>query len=147
MQTPGKRAVTLVCGPPAAGKSTWVNAHLQPGDLVVCHDQLAQQAGSPHPHDHSWLHGQDARYAWAALVDDVAAAPTIRAWVIRCAAIRGHRESLAERLQARVIVINPGIAETMRRATQDGRSPRVYRDIERWFAEYTPSPLDVVVDT
>ncbi|MFC3238240.1 HNH endonuclease, partial [Streptomyces nitrosporeus] len=44
--------VTLVCGPPCSGKTTYVRDRAQGGDLVVDWDALAQALGSPHPWDH-----------------------------------------------------------------------------------------------
>jgi predicted kinase len=37
--------VTLVCGPPAAGKTTWVNAHKRPGDTVISLDECKARVG------------------------------------------------------------------------------------------------------
>jgi len=37
--------VTLICGPPAAGKTTWVDAHKQPGDTVISLDDCKVHVG------------------------------------------------------------------------------------------------------
>jgi 5-methylcytosine-specific restriction protein A len=37
--------VTLVCGPPAAGKSTWVNKRRKPGDTVISLDDCKARVG------------------------------------------------------------------------------------------------------
>lgn len=39
--------VTLVSGPPGAGKSTWIREHRTPGAVVVDFDALAVALGSP----------------------------------------------------------------------------------------------------
>lgn len=44
----------VVLGPPAAGKSTWVNERAAPGDIVIDYDRLALALTSPSadPHGH-----------------------------------------------------------------------------------------------
>lgn len=139
------RSVTLVCGPPCSGKSQLVAGMASTGDVIVCHDELAQQAGSRRSHDHGPVHRDAARGAWEALVDEVAAADVIRAWVIRTAPGAGERAALAERLRAtRVIVLCPPVHVLRRRAAQDGRSRRTYGLIERWWSRYTPAAGDEV---
>jgi 5-methylcytosine-specific restriction enzyme A len=42
---PSAIPVTLVCGPPAAGKTTWVNSRLTSADIVVCLDECRLSVG------------------------------------------------------------------------------------------------------
>lgn len=44
----------VVIGPPAAGKSTWVNERARPGDIVIDYDRIANALTSIHatPHGH-----------------------------------------------------------------------------------------------
>lgn len=46
--------VTVVTGPPAAGKTTFVRENAKPGDVVIDYDALAVALQLPgaHPHDH-----------------------------------------------------------------------------------------------
>lgn len=44
--------ITLVVGPPAGGKSTYVDEHRQPGDMVIDFDRMAEALGSGTTHDH-----------------------------------------------------------------------------------------------
>ena len=37
--------VTLVCGPPAAGKTTYVPEHAKPGDVIIELDACIEAAG------------------------------------------------------------------------------------------------------
>lgn len=42
-----KKKLTIVCGPPAAGKSTYVRTHAKPDDLVIDIDEIAREYGMP----------------------------------------------------------------------------------------------------
>ncbi len=42
---PSVLPLTIVCGPPAAGKSTYIEAHRRPGDVVVDLDVIINEAG------------------------------------------------------------------------------------------------------
>ncbi|MER7076620.1 hypothetical protein [Saccharopolyspora kobensis] len=44
--------VTVIAGPPCAGKTTYARTHARPGELVVDFDLLAAALGSPDSHDH-----------------------------------------------------------------------------------------------
>lgn len=138
------RRVTLVCGPPCAGKSTYVT---QPGDALVCLDWYAQVAGSPRQHGHAEPHLQAARAAYAAAV---AALPKHdgTAWVIRCAPEAEARARLAEAIGADlVVVLMPPVHVTIARARRDHRSRHVQRVIARWYWRYTPRAGDVVIES
>lgn len=47
--------LTVVIGPPAGGKSTWVRERAKPGDIVIDFDLLACALTGPggDPHDHT----------------------------------------------------------------------------------------------
>ena len=85
--------ITLVIGPPSAGKTTYVAKHRSPDDLVVDYDRIAEALGSDVSHGHS-----DAIHA------SVMAA--------RNAILRSLREGKAQTKQAWIISANPR-AETM----------------------------------
>jgi len=142
-----QRYVVLVCGPPCAGKSTWVAHHAQPGDLILDHDYLAQQAGSPHTHAHSKHHHDLAAARFDELCEQVHRSDTGRAYVIRCAANPNDRRQLAERIRAdRVVVLIPPFGVTLRRAS--GHRPKQAIDaIYRWYRLYQPTDLDETVAT
>lgn len=58
---PAQRDIVLVAGPPCAGKTTYVEANAQPGDLVLDRDTLGATAyrraldGLPHHHGRAWV--------------------------------------------------------------------------------------------
>lgn len=59
-------------------------------------------------------------------------------WVIRAAARPRQRARLAEAWQAPVYVLNPGKAECLRRARDNGRPTGTSRSISEWYFRYCP---------
>lgn len=129
------RTVTLVCGPPCSGKTTYVAQHAQPGDTVVDFDHIAVELGS----DVDWMHdpdiAHDAELETLARIDDIAAdqSPTLTAWIIRSAADHDARAHLAAHLDAHVVVLDPGQDECLRRAARDARPSGTRRAINTWY--------------
>ncbi|MCM2390183.1 AAA family ATPase [Streptomyces albipurpureus] len=142
LATPTK--VTLVCGPPCSGKTTYVRERAAAGDLVVDWDALAQALGSPHPHHHPSAltpfvaEARDAVIARLARRHDVA-----RAWLIATAPRDADRRRLAPEGVA-VVVLATAEDECVRRARHDGRPDGTIDAIESWWrihrADQTASP-------
>lgn len=125
--------VTLVCGPPCSGKTTWVRDRAQPGDLVVDWDTLAQALGSPHPWDHPTALTPfiaEARDAVTARLSRSHNAE--RAWIIATAPRDADRRRLAPD-GAHVVVLATEEAECVRRARQDNRPAGTIEAIESWW--------------
>lgn len=104
--------VVLVCGPPCAGKSTYVRAHAQHGDVVLDQDIVGAQA---------------MRRALAALPPAQGTA-----WVIRSAPGAAKRAALAKQLHAEVVLLMPGVEELMARAKRRTDARRAIRSIKSW---------------
>lgn len=140
------RQVVLVCGPPCAGKSTWVAQRIEPDDIVVDFDILARRLGS----DRKWCHRRsvaDAAERWAQdLMDRVALLSGGRAWVIRTAPEPWRRVELARRLKAdRVLVLKPPLSLLVTRALSRPVPRETTKAILRWLDRYGPSPVDELV--
>jgi len=86
--------ITLVCGPPCAGKNTYVRERAVPGDLVLDLDAIKQALGCPATHDVDApaLHPL-ALDAWHAVADRLLSGThdVRRAWVIASAPTRADR--------------------------------------------------------
>ncbi len=140
------RQVTLVCGPPCGGKTRFVGQHAGTGDVIVCTDRLARDAGSPNAHEHHPRFYDAARPAFQRLVDEVGGRDDVKAWVIRCAPTRHERALLAVRLRAtRTVLLVPTLQVALGRAHRSGRDPRIVGAIHHWYRRYEPARGDEVL--
>jgi hypothetical protein len=125
------RTVTLVTGPPCAGKTTWVRAHAGPDDLALDRDAI------DHPHPER---------EFRRLADRIAHSTAGTAWVIRSVPRRADREALATRLRAdRVVLLLPDLDTLLDRAKHRPNPTREISAVRAWLSRYEPSPLDEVL--
>lgn len=123
-------AITVVTGPPCAGKSTYVATHRDPGDVVIDFDVIAQAFGSS-GHDHSPVHVAMAQDAWRSAVT---LAPMLGApvWIVHAQPGAGALRNY-QRWGARVLVLDPGEAVVRERAARERPAVSV-RFIDRWYS-------------
>ena len=143
--------VTLVCGPPGAGKSRLVATRRAAADVVVDLDQIkAELSGLSLYHaGDKWvrpaLAERDRRLA------ELARASKGRAWVIVSAPRAEQRESWSEALHADlVLVLRPPPHVCRERILADDRRPREAKRVschalQRWHREYRVRPGDRVL--
>ncbi|GAA1790404.1 hypothetical protein GCM10009795_040120 [Nocardioides hankookensis] len=135
--------ITLVCGPPCAGKTTHVRANAQPGDLVLDVDRLAQQCGSDRTHNHKQTFRDQAEVLMESYLDELEAAEHTDAWVIRTCPDPDDRAELAARIHAdEVIVLIEDQALLLQRALERHSPEHTIRIINWWFKVYEPSDVD-----
>jgi len=113
--------VRLICGPPAAGKTTYVRAHAAPDDIVIDLDEIAREHGFARHRPASitapLLEERNARLA--ALANEP---PQRVAWFIICAPSASLRRWWADMLDVLpddVIVLTPPEDELRRRIMAD----------------------------
>lgn len=133
--------VTLVCGPPAAGKSTWAEARAGTGDRVIDLDVICRSLGSRSSHDHPRHIKRMAERVRRSL-EERAAETDGETYVIRCLPDPAARAATAERLGARVVVLAVPADEAIGRARADGRPEWTGQAIRDWWDRYEPSPVD-----
>ena len=139
--------VTLVCGPPGSGKTTYVREHARPGDLIVDVDALWSAVSGL-----DWYDKPDALLPFVlaareALIRRLAQANSIRhAWVITAGASSYDRDQYARRIGAHVVVLEVDADECLRRIATDARReargsvwPGLVRD---WWRDYQPRDGD-----
>lgn len=137
------RHITLICGPPASGKSTLARSLAQPGDVILDLDTIAQQLGS----GRQWRHHPDlvaqAEECMTQALRRLARTEHVTAYVIRCAPHPGQRAQLARAIRADVVhVLRPPMAEVLARARRDGRPKGTATTIRAWYRQYRPSEVD-----
>jgi hypothetical protein len=133
------KPLTVVVGPPAAGKTTYVAKHRAPADLVLDLDELAQGMGLKASREGSRTRGEVAMLIRERndLLAQFAAGgtPHPRGWVIATAGSYRQRKFWHE-LGAEVILIDTPKAEcrlrVMREASDASRAARLAA-IEAWW--------------
>lgn len=142
--------VTLICGPPASGKTTYARAHAGPDDLVVDLDAIVAELSGGPMHGWSrerWLH--PALFKRNDILGSLSR-PSAYAhcWLIISAAKPEHRQWWADTLRnASIIVLETPEAECIRRAATDpSRDPKATADaIASWWWNYGRRPGDTVI--
>jgi AAA domain-containing protein len=131
--------VMLVCGPPAAGKSTYVRARAKPDDIVIDFDEIATEYGYNRDRP-SWVVGELLEDRNARLANLASEPPERIAWVTLCAPSRALRRWWCEALNVRaedLVMLVPPPKELYRRVMNDParRSTRVknLQLLARWF--------------
>ena len=129
--------VILVTGAPCSGKTTYVQRHMQPGDLVVDYDALAVALGAGDTHDHPKALYPFVLAARDTVLRQIAAeeCKLRRAWVIRCDPTQADYD-----LASRVVALDTPADECKARARADGRPAKWPALIDAWHARRRISP-------
>lgn len=124
----------VVTGPPASGKSSWIQAHAKPSDIVIDLDLMALAMAGPGADHHA--HGDVLmkvvhRARFAALNEAYQHLDTTDVYVIHT---QPSAKALAKykRLQARIIVVDPGQSIVMQRI-ETMRQPGMKAVATRWY--------------
>jgi hypothetical protein len=129
-------ALTVVVGPPASGKSTWVLERAKVGDVVIDFDRLAVAltAAGGDPHDHAPTVTAVARAARTAAIE-AALKQTGKTDVYLIHSSPGaQRMAQYQALGARVVTIDPG-RDVVRQRCKAERPQRMFAVIDEWYRE------------
>lgn len=135
--------ITLIIGPPGAGKTTHAQTHAQPGDLIIDYDTIAAALTNTTPghknqgHQKTGGHtpGADTLHqatmtARNALLKAVrqgkAGAP--RAWIISA---NPNAETIFPYHD--IVVVDPGVDEVKRRVREAGRPINFFKLVDDWY--------------
>jgi hypothetical protein len=130
--------IYIVTGPPAAGKTTWVEQHAQPGDITVDYDHIAATLtpGPPREFTQQSSHVTAiARATRRAAVDEAlrhrSTNPPHDTYIVHAIPDK-WATSFYRRYVCEVITIDPGYEECMKRA--DGRTLETKQVIKDWYS-------------
>jgi len=129
--------LTIVCGPPCGGKTTYVRERAVKDDLVIDLDTIRRKIQPTYRHWSSLA--TDDKLMFRSLrvrnmmLAGLAKRTTGCAWFIVAAPAAGEREWWVRRLGGTVVLLNPGQEECRRRAWAR-HTPLAVEGIDRWFA-------------
>jgi hypothetical protein len=145
----GRPLVTVVCGPPGAGKTTYVTSRAKPLDLIIDLDRILGALALSEEHLKpgyllrcAW-EARDAIHAYLLKCRDVP-----RAWIVEGAPTPERRASLRDRFRADVILLLPTREQCKERVRKDENRDQTGdwdKWIDDWFDKYSPSGLDIVI--
>lgn len=126
--------ITVVVGPPCAGKSTYVKTHAAPDDIVVDFNRLTVAFGATSLHDPPEPIKAVSRMARAAAVNTVLSGiADADAWIIHSAPkptwLLRYRAA-----DAKFVTLDPGETVCLDRAGSDKRPEWTDAAIRRWYA-------------
>jgi 5-methylcytosine-specific restriction endonuclease McrA len=145
--------LTVVAGPPGAGKSTLIERHAGADDLVLDLDRIkAELSGLPLFHADHAVWGQRAlEERNRRLLGLCGPRPLCRrAWLVTGAPAAHERRWWREQAGARVVLVLAPLEECLRRALADPRRPprwlaSLESAVRTWFSRYTADPTERVV--
>ena len=123
----------IVCGPPGAGKSTYVRERIKPGDICLDVDELFQAMTL----NHGSREKPEGVLPFVLAAKDAAIDLYARGlklsgtlYIIMCGENNEARADIAKRTAAKVTVLATPAGECIRRMQQQGRSPDHIREME-----------------
>lgn len=132
---PSAIPITIVCGPPASGKTTYIEERSDPDDTVIDIDRIAQSI-------------EPGYRQWEGMLDDALLNKSLRvrnemlaslsrasrgkAWFIVSAPTQEERSWWHGKLGGELVLLDPGAEECRRRAIKRG-TPAAIAGIATWY--------------
>lgn len=130
--------VILIAGPPCAGKTTHALQLARGRDVVLDRDLIAQQLGSGRTHMHLARIARLAEQQMQARLDELRRSTRDGTlYVVRSLPGQHARQAWTARHNARLVLLDPGIDECLRRAHQDARPRGTVSAIRQWYERNT----------
>lgn len=128
--------LTIIIGPPAAGKSTWAQQRAKPGDIVVDFDRLAVALSGPggDPHDHPPSVMAVTRAARTAAIEAAIKHARLTNVYLIHSSPSPQRMAEYRALGAEVVTIDPG-RDVVRQRCKVGRPRRMFAAIDEWYRD------------
>ena len=137
-ESTNRSEVTLLWGPPCAGKSTLVGELAERGDVILDPDLLHAALSGLGPHEHDDTVTKFVRAAWNEVLRQLQGEHSGRGWVIAGVPTRAQREELSSVVTSSRLVYADRIT-CHDRATDAGRPDSWHTFIDRWHDLYEPT--------
>jgi predicted kinase len=136
----------VITGPPTGGKSSWVQAHAKPQDIVIDLDRITVALTGPGaPHwNHDPLQLKVAlRARYAAIDEALRHLDQLDVYLIHT---MPSAKAMAKyrRLKARIVVCDPG-REVVTQRVRDMRHPELQAVVTRWYQRQARRPSQGVM--
>ncbi|MFJ4515207.1 AAA family ATPase [Streptomyces sp. NPDC088816] len=127
----------VITGPPAAGKSSWIQAHATARDIVIDLDRIALSLtgpGAPQWNHDPLVQRVAQRARFAAIDEAVRHLDEVDVYLIHTMPSPKARAKY-QRLGARIVVVDPG-EDVVRERVRTMRSEGMDRVVTRWYRTY-----------
>jgi hypothetical protein len=135
--------VTLVCGPPGAGKTTYCQDHMQRGDVLIDFDHIVEELSGETRETvitDKWV--KQANHVRLVRLDRLHESQCNRAWVTMSLPTRTERQEWQQILGADVVLLVPDAYDCENRILQDARRGAQEKrnsmaGVQQWFKRYS----------
>ncbi|MFD5251321.1 AAA family ATPase [Streptomyces bobili] len=127
----------VITGPPASGKSTWIQAHATARDIVIDLDRIASALtgpGAPQWNQDPLVQRVAQRARFAAVDEAVKHRDEVDVYLIHTMPSPKARARY-KHLGARIVVVDPG-EDVVRERVRTMRSDGMDRVVTRWYRDY-----------
>jgi predicted kinase len=132
----------IVAGPPCAGKTTFVEQHKHPDDLVFDYDVIQRELSGRTLYDHDPDLVDEALAIRERIFEQLERDPERSAWIITATPRAAELRAMRDRLGAQVVLLQVDRGEAHRRCDADDR-PSVWHDyVDRWFERSDIDPAE-----
>lgn len=128
--------IHIITGPPAAGKSTYVTEHKQPGDIIIDYDAIANTLAGVDPANHSHpAHVKAVTKAARQAAIDTAIKQDCTVWIIHSSPSQSIMNKYKQ-LGANIHTVDPGKSIVMKRCKHE-RPPEMLKIAAQWYDKHT----------